>query len=82
MKAKLLTKINVLLGVLAMFFAGCHTQGKTVRDRGPVAKYGVPQEVLDQQRQEQEQAESAAPQKAEKATFDQTGRAEFSRKTA
>ena len=69
MKAKFLVKINVLLGILAMFFAGCHSHAKVVRDRGPVAKYGVPQEVLDQQRAEQQrieqqQADSAAMQQA------------------
>ncbi len=53
MKAKILTKINLVLGVLAMFFAGCHSQARVVRDRGPIAKYGVPQEVLDRQKQEQ-----------------------------
>ncbi len=65
MKAKILTKINLLLGVLAMFFAGCQSHAKVVRDRGPVAKYGVPQEILDQQRAEQQQmADSAAMQQA------------------
>ena len=52
MKAKLLLKINVLLGVVAAFFAGCHTQSRTIRDRGPEAMYGVPQEILDQMRKE------------------------------
>ena len=63
MKSKILTKINVLLGVLAMFFAGCHTQGKSVRGRGVEAKYGVPQELLDQwekERQQQQRNDSTA----------------------
>lgn len=64
MKAKFLVKVNLLLGMLAMLFAGCHSHAKVVRDRGPVAKYGVPQEVLDQQRAEQQQADSAAMQQA------------------
>ncbi len=68
MKAKFLTKINVLLGVLAMFFAGCHTQSKTVRDRGPIAKYGVPQEILDQHRQEQQAGQNT---EGENATLEQ-----------
>lgn len=59
MKAKILTKISILLGVLAMFFAGCQSHGKVVRDRGPIAKYGVPQEVLDQQRREMEQQQDS-----------------------
>ncbi|MBO4665411.1 MAG: hypothetical protein J5612_00905 [Paludibacteraceae bacterium] len=63
MKAKFLTKINILLGVLAAFFAGCHTQGHTVRNRPAEAKYGVPQEILDQwERERQAQADSTATQ--------------------
>ena len=48
MKSKILTKINVLLGVLATFFAGCHTHSHVIRDRGPEAMYGIPQEILDE----------------------------------
>jgi hypothetical protein len=71
---KVLTRINVLLGVLAMFFAGCHTQSKTVRDRGPIAKYGVPQEVLDRQRQEQEaQQQPATETEIEAAPAEENG---------
>ena len=48
MKNKVLNKINLILGVLVAFFAGCHCQKHTIKDPGPVAKYGVPQEILDQ----------------------------------
>ena len=61
MKAKFLAKINVLLGVLVAFFAGCHSQARVQRNPGPVAKYGVPQEILDQwekERLEQQQKDS------------------------
>ncbi len=58
MKTKLLTKINVLLGVLAAFFAGCHSQAHMQRSRVE-AKYGVPQEILDQwERERQAQQDS------------------------
>ena len=61
MSAKILTKINILLGVLAAFFAGCHCQSRTVRDRGPEAMYGVPQEILDQwERERQAQTDTVA----------------------
>ena len=61
MSAKILTRLNILLGVLAAFFAGCHSQSRTVRDRGPEAMYGVPQEILDQwERERQAQADSTA----------------------
>jgi len=69
MKTKLLTKINVLLGVLAAFFAGCHCQSHVQRNRGPEAKYGVPQEILDQWERERQQAQDSVsqPQEAQPA---------------
>jgi len=74
MKTKLLTKINILLGVLAAFFAGCHCQSRMHRT-APEAKYGVPQEILDQWEKErlekqqkdslQQQTDTVAPQEVQ-----------------
>lgn len=76
MSVKILTKINVLLGVLAAFFAGCHTQSHTVRDRGPEAMYGVPQEVLDQM-QNQGQYVSVPDSTATEQQVSEENRPEF-----
>ena len=48
MKNKVLNRVNILLGILVAFFAGCNSQKHVAKDRGPEAKYGVPQEILDQ----------------------------------
>lgn len=57
MRNKVLNKVNLILGLLVAFFAGCHSQRHVVKDRGPEAKYGVPQEILDQwERENQAQA--------------------------
>jgi len=65
MKTKLLTKINVLLGVLAAFFAGCHSQAHMQRNPRAEAKYGVPQEILDQWEKERQQRQDSINQSQE-----------------
>jgi len=75
MKNKVLNKINLILGVLVAFFAGCHCQKHTIKDPGPVAKYGVPQEILDQwerenQAQLQDTTAQAAPEQAPAQTVE------------
>jgi len=68
MKAKLLLKINILLGIMAAFLAGCHTTKPVPRDRGPIAMYGVPDAVqmgdtLPSQQPEQQPEQQVEEQK-------------------
>ncbi len=42
MKKKALTFINLILGVLATIFAGCHAQKKVAPEPEPVCMYGGP----------------------------------------
>ena len=42
MKKKALTIINLVLGVLATIFAGCHSQKKVAKEPDPVCMYAGP----------------------------------------
>lgn len=42
MKKQALTFINLILGVLATIFAGCHVQKKVAPESEPVCMYGGP----------------------------------------
>ena len=45
MKSKVLTFFNVILGVLAMLFAGCHSGKKAVKPKEAVCMYAGPAQM-------------------------------------
>lgn len=62
MKKRILTSLSAVLGVLALVLAGCASHGKTVKNRGPICKYGIPQEILDQRQAREDSIRRAEQQ--------------------